>query len=580
MYRAFLLCFISLLILAVNRSASQDQQRRPAQINIHNADIVMAPYNGLPSDVMRFIGNVRLSHDEVYMVCDSAHRYSGTNLVHAFGNVHINQGDTLNLYGDRLTYYGNRRYAEMRGNVRLSDRETTLTTEYLDFDINDDFGYYPNYGVVINGDNRLESVRGYYYSEEKLFYFRDSVVITNPDYTIRSDTLKYNTVTEVAYFLGPTTIIGEETEIYCENGWYDTRTDISQFNENARVRNNNQFLMADSIYYDNGNGTGRAFINVEVIDTVENIIIKGDYAWFNRDPEETFVTDRALFIQISDNDTLYLHADTLRSWLQVTRRDNEIPSRPDTLYNNDYHEKDTIMPSGDRPVDDMMMMDGTWTSEPGDTVMINDSVTVPNDTTGINGSGSTELNDTVRILVAYYGVRFFSNDMQGKCDSLFYNMRDSIIYMYREPVIWSDESQLTAEQMVIRTRDGKADQIMMNNSSFIVSEETPGMYNQIKGKDILGFFRDGVLYRVNVMGNAETLYYPVDDEEIIGINKAASANLVIFMKDNKPERIRFLTRPEATLHPLEEVPAGERILNNFQWLDQVRPKFRDDVFRK
>jgi lipopolysaccharide export system protein LptA len=583
-----LVLFLSLLFINNPGISAQVGQKKPAQVEILNADDGQGPYAGMPSDLIRLIGNVRLRHEGVLMQCDSAHRFANDNIVHAFGNVHINRGDTLHLYGEQLVYYGNTRYAEVRRNVRLTDRETTLTTDYLDFDLSNDFGYYPNRGVVINGDNRLESVMGYYYTRDKMFFFKDSVVITNPDYVIQSDTLRYNTVTEVAYFLGPTTIMGEEINIYCENGWYNTQTDISQFNENARVRNNNQVLAADSIYYDNGQGFGRAYLNVEVTDTVERIIIKGNYARFIREREQTMVTDRALLIQMSDNDTLYMHADTLRSWLQISSSDS-IPILNDTVGGNDLKvtgEADTVltMPEGPGkinanqpaiPADDPSS--GVTAARPAaagaDTLTSDAGEAIAPALTGPD-------TDSVRIMVAYYGARFFSNEMQGKCDSIYYNMRDSIIYMFGEPVIWSDESQLSAEFMEVHSLDGDIDRIIMKNTAFIVSEEQEGLYNQIKGKDIVGIIRDGALYRVNVNGNAETLYYPVEDEEIIGINKAASANLVIYLRENKPDRIIFLKDVDSKLYPLEDLPEEGRILNNFQWLEDIRPLSREDVFRK
>ncbi len=598
----------------------QDDKRKPAEVRILNAETMEAPYRGMDAGGIRLLGDVRLMHEEVQMHCDSAHRYSARNIVHAFGNVHINQGDTLHLYGDRLIYYGDRRFAEVRGNVVLQDQETTLKTQRLDFDLERNFGYYPDHGVVTSGDNKLESRRGYYYADDKLFFFRENVVITNPDYIIRSDTLRYNTETEVVYFLGPTTILGDDTDIYCENGWYNTITDISQFNENARVRNNNQSLSADSIYYDNAKGYGKAFLNVEITDTVENIIISGHYAWFNRDPEEMLITDRALLKQMTDNDTLYVHADTLRSWLQAA------PPEPEPVEERlILQEEPPPDPEEEGPVPQLMEEPADLTEEaPGPQLMGEPADTTENDTVlqepgkepetilaPFPGAESDTLpapdtvliaippvlqdaavkphpdsvetdeeNDTVRVLVAYYGVRMFSNQMQGKCDSLYYNMRDSVIYMFADPVLWSDESQLSAEIMEIHLKEDEVDYIVMTNSAFIVSEEQPGLYNQIKGTNVVGFFNDGELYRVNVTGNAETLYYPADEEEIIGINKAMSASLVIFLKDNKPDRIRFLNRVESVLYPMEDLQGEERLLPNFRWLDQIRPKNRDDVFRR
>ncbi len=579
MIHYLLLSIISLLLIFSARPSSQDNKQKPVEINILFAETLEGPYAGIDSDALRLIGNVSLRHEDVLMHCDSAHRYTNTNIVHAFGNVHINQGDTLHLHGDQIIYHGNKRYAEVRHNVRLVDRETTLITEYLNFDLQNDYGYYPNRGVVKNGDNRLESIKGYYYANDKLFFFRDSVIVTNPDYIINSDTLKYNTVTEVVYFQGPTTITGDETDIYCENGWYDTQTDISQFNKNARIKNNNQFLTADSIYYDNGRGTGKAFMNAEVTDTIENIIIKGNYAWFNRDPEHMFVTDRALLIQMSENDTLYLHADTLRSWLQVTAPDkkpDDSPEPTDTLYAG---IQDTLVTelteSSETAISD--------TLAPGHTDFIPvekpDSTGTEVDERKLTYKESITENDTVRIMVAYYGARFFSRDMQGRSDSLYYNMRDSVVFMFGDPVIWSDDNQLTAEYMELHLKNGEADHIVLNNSAFITSEEEPGLYNQIKGKDIIGYFNAGELYRVHVTGNAETLYYPAEDEEIIGVNKSASSNLTIFLKENKPHRIQFLSRAEATLYPMEDLPDEERFLQNFQWLENLRPIYWEDVFR-
>ncbi len=586
-------------------SHEQEDRKKPAEIRILNAESMEAPYRGMDSDGIRLIGEVRLLHEEIHMSCDSAHRYSARNIVHAFGNVHINQGDTLHLYGDQLIYYGDRRFTEIRGNVILKDHETTLETESLDFDLERNFGYYPDRGVVTSGDNRLESRRGYYYADEKLFFFRDDVTITNPDYIIRSDTLRYNTETEVAYFVGPTTITGDETDIYCENGWYNTITDISQFNRNARVRNNNQTLVGDSIFYDNGRGFGEAFMNVEITDTVENLIVKGHYAWFNRDPEEMLVTGRALLIQMTDNDTLYLHADTLHTWLQaaVSEYEREPPDEqvaPEELVAPDEQiileeqlppderiileeqlpPDERIIPEELVAPDEHILHDEQVAPEeqlPPDERIIPEELVAPDETAAEITEKSA---DNVRILVAYYGVRFFSNQMQGKCDSLYYNMRDSVFHMFVDPVLWSDANQLSANKMELYLRNDEVDHIVMTNSSFIVSEEDDGLFNQIKGTNVTGFFRQGELYRVNVTGNAETLYYPADNGDIIGINKAMSASLVIFMKENKPDRIRFLNKVESVLHPMEELQGEERFLQGFRWLEEIRPQNSEDVFRR
>ena len=263
-------------------------------------------------NVKRLIGNVSFKHENAIMYCDSAYFNSNENIIDAFSNVHIIQGDSLNLYGDFLKYNGNTKIAMVRNNVRLIHGDATLTTDSLDFDRNINQAHYFNYGKIVDSENDLTSIHGYYYSNLKNYIAVDSVVLVNSRYTMTSDTLKYNTFTDISYFSGPTTIISDSNIIYCENGWYDTKNDISQFNKNAYIINGSQKLLGDSLFYDRNEGIGKAFKNVEIIDTTQKIIIKGEKAIYFENPEIVTITDSAVLEQSSDNDTLFLHADTLR----------------------------------------------------------------------------------------------------------------------------------------------------------------------------------------------------------------------------------------------------------------------------
>jgi lipopolysaccharide export system protein LptA len=188
-----------------------------------------------------------------------------------------------------------------------------LRTEYLDFNLAESYGYYFNGGDLDNGENKMKSRIGYYYSRQKLFYFKDQVEIYNPNYTIYSDTVKYNTVSQTAWFFGPTHILSKENTIYCENGWYNTKLNIAQFNQNSRLFNKGQTLSGDSLHYERDIGFGEAFKHVELFDSAENVLLKGSYGWYYEKPERALITGRAEMIKMSSSDTLYIHADTLRS---------------------------------------------------------------------------------------------------------------------------------------------------------------------------------------------------------------------------------------------------------------------------
>lgn len=490
--------FLSLLVADTLLFAQEE-----SKIEILNSDY-MEYDASVGTGVVKYVGEVAFQQQEMFLNCDSAWYFAGENKVHAYGNVHIIQGDTLNLYGDELRYFGNDKFAEMRHNVTLIDKETTLTTDYLDFDLENNIGYYERHGHIVNGDNTLDSRAGYYYSQNKMLNFRDSVVIVNPEYTIFADTLKYHTVTEIAYFLGPTEIISPDNYIYCENGWYDTQKNISQFNKNAYLESDEQYLRGDSLYYDRDNGMGMAFNNVELYDSAQQIILLGRYAIYFEEPEYAMLTDSAILVQISDEDSLFVHADTLKSVVDSTGQ--------------------------------------------------------------------------YKILRAYYKVKFHRQDMQGKCDSLAYLESDSVFQLFGDPVLWSEIHQLTSERMDVHMAFEEPDYIELSNAAFIVSQDDSIRFNQIRGKNMIGHFMEDQLSLIDVKGNGQSLWFGRDEGKLIGVNKAASSDIKIYLADGGVERVNMISAPSAILYPPKDLPEQEMYLNGFRWLEEHRPKSKEDIF--
>lgn len=453
----------------------------------------------------RLIGHVVFEHGSATMYCDSAYYYPNRNSLEAFSRVHLVQGDTIDCYGDYLTYDGNTKIARILRNVRLVGRNTELRTSELEFNVGTNTAYYMRHANITSGDNKLNSRIGYYFSRDEMYYFTDSVVLRNPDYTIYCDTLKYQTATKIAYFFGPTEIVGDSSYIYCEDGWYNTDTDISMLKQKALVKNKQQTVKGDSLYYERNTGYGEGFFNIEVLDEGQNIILRGDHAFINQKTDSALLTENAVFIYVtSDNDSVFVHADTLRA-------------SPDSA--------------------------------------------------------------GLRQLRAYYGVRLFKSDLQGMCDSMFYSTSDSILRLYEEPVLWSGENQLSADYIEIRTKNKQVDQVHMLHTAFMINEEDTGKFNQIKGKTMIGYFRDNEAYKIDVEGNGQTVYYAKDRNEIIGVNVAQSSDLTIYLKNNKPDNIRFYVMPNGTTYPLDKAPEEVLILKDFKWLENLRPRKMVDIFR-
>ncbi len=492
---------IAILALSLSALSAMSQKKSKVEI-IHTDDLIYD--DEIDIDLRRLIGNVELKHDSAYMYCDSAYLYRNDNRFVAYGNVLLAQGDTLFLYGDSLKYYGNSSEGRIFSRVKLMDKSMTLTTNHLYFNLDNNISRYYNGGKIVDSLNVLTSNVGVYLSNNHEFTFSENVVLDNVNYDIYSDTLKYNTEKEMSFFYGPTEIVGDSFYIYCENGWYDTFSDISQYGKNTIIKSKENILYTDSLHYDRNTSIGLAYNNITMHDTLQKIILKGNYAFFNQNEDYSQITDSAQFIQYDNVDTLYLHADTLENM---------------------------------------------------------------NDSTG-----------KYKVIKAWYHVKFYSFDMQGKCDSLVYSTNDSITRLFSEPVLWNNSSQLSAVFIQIHSKNNNADKIEMQHKAFIITEEDSSKFNQISGKKMTGFIKNNELYRINVDGNAQSIYFPKDGDEIIGANKSESSNMIIYFSDGKASRINLINSPKGVMKPIKQTSDKELKLNNFLWLDNLRPKNKLDIF--
>jgi lipopolysaccharide export system protein LptA len=477
------------------------QQKK--RVDIEQADYLEAD-DKIAANAQRLVGNVRIRHEDVLMWCDSAYTYTGTNRVDAFGNVHINQGDTLNLYAQKIYYNGDIKFASAFRDVKLVNKNTTLYTDTLDYDMAANIGYYENHGKIVDSINILTSIIGKYFIDTDLIHFYQDVNAYNDNYTLTGDTLVYNTQNGRILIIGPTTIRDSSNTLYAEDGWYDTRTGEAELLKNPLVYNEEQRMTAGYIKYNETEGNGKALDNVRMEDLKNKAIVLGNTAFFHDKKETATVTDSALLLIYSDKDTLYLHADTLRTV-------------PDTI-------------AGEK------------------------------------------------LFMTYYGTRFFRTDLQGICDSLVYFTRDSLVQLFRNPVIWSEGHQMTADFIEMKQNTEAPDELRLKDNSFIISKLDSGRFDQIKGRNMIGYVINNELNKIDVDGNGQTLYYARQEEEIIGLNRVESSRISLRFREGKIFRISFLQAPDGLLKPLFSLTEEEKTLSGFDWKIHLRPLSKQDVF--
>ena len=300
--------------------------QKPSKIIIENSDFVDVNEIELP-DATLLTGNVRVIHDGIVMTCNKAYYFKSENYIKAFGNVEMVQGDTLYLNSKYAEYNGNVKKAFATGDVVMQSPESKMSTDTLSFDRNSQEAFFNNHGTINNRNNVLKSKVGRYYVAAKKYQFLTSVVLKNPEYTIKSNHLDYYTTQGDSYLLGPSTITGKENFIYTENGYYNSKKNIGNFKRKSYIKYKDRLIEGDSLYYDRKKEFASGTHNVKIIDSINKAIIKGHYGEVYKNKDSLFITKHASVRYLIEKDSMFIHAKKII----VT---GKIGERKITGYNN------------------------------------------------------------------------------------------------------------------------------------------------------------------------------------------------------------------------------------------------------
>ena len=303
-----LLIYIGILFIAFG-SINANAQKKIRLIDTEHLD---GNENEIPGAVV-FTGDVQFEHNGATIWCNKAYLFEQENYAKLFGDVRIIQGDTIHMNSEYAEYNGNKNFAFASGDVVMKSPDMRLTTDTLYFDRASQQAYYNSYGTIVNEDNTLKSKSGRYYINQKKYQFLTAVTLTNPKYVLKSNHLDYYTDSGLAYLYGPSTITNTQNEnkLYSEKGFYNTKTDISYFTKNAKLFLKERTVEGDSLYYDKNKGFASATNNIKVIDTVQNLVTKSNYAEIFEHKDSLFLVKRAVAISIIDKDSMFVHGDTI-----------------------------------------------------------------------------------------------------------------------------------------------------------------------------------------------------------------------------------------------------------------------------
>ena len=458
-------------------------------------------------DGVRFdkvIGNVLFTQKDTRIFGDSAFFFKNQNLVKIFGRVRILEGDSITITGGRLIYQGDEKLAQMRENVVYRDPSMTLTTDFLDYDMEKHLAYYFEDGRLVTDARTITSKKGYYDTDARYASFKDSVVLRDQDLMVEADTFQYNTITEVAYFLGPTVITTNNGTVLNadEGGVYRSREDVTNFS-GAAIETPTYLLFGDELYGDRSEEYYTATSNVSFISKEEDLIITGDHGkhWKNQGLTKVYgnaLMKKVFFTDSLVTDTLYLKADTLISI------EDSIPSK--------------------------------------------------------------------ERLLAFHNVRIFKTDLQGKADSLSYILSDSLMFLYEDPVLWNENSQMESDTISMIITNGQINRMFLDSKAFVISHAVEDYYNQVKGRNMIAYFKESKLSQVDVNGNGESVYFELQEEDslVMGMNKVLCSDMRLKFKEQDLSDITFYS-PDGSFIPFHEIKAESTKLEGFSWREYERP---------
>ena len=485
-------------------------------------------------------GNVRLRQGNSIFECDSCVINKHLNYLEAFGNVHINDSDTADVYSDYLRYLTDKRVAYLNKNVKLTDGTGVLTTNDLEYDVNTKVGIYRNGGKVVNKNTVLTSEEGYYYADLKDVYFKKNVKLKDPSYELESDSLLYNAETETARFIAETFIKDSSNRtIRTREGYYNQKTGKAEFGLRPVVTEGSINATSDRIIRDDSTSITQFTGNAILIDTAENRTIIAGEIFLNSKNESFLAIKKPLMIIKQDEDSVFVAADTLFS----------------AKLSDLYTASDSIS-----TIDSLQSI-------------ADSSITIADTLRGVNVVDTKTKDSTNRYFEAYRNVRIFTDSLQAASDSLFYSFKDSVFRLYINPIVWSNESQITGDTILLYTKNKKADRMEVFKNSFLASKVRDEIFNQIQSTRMDAYFINGDIDSVRARGLAQCIYYVMDeDSAFTGINESSCDLMDIYFKEKTLHRVVFRSAVRGTIWPMSHKTPGEMRLENFSWSEERRPK--------
>ena len=451
------------------------------------------------------------------------------------GNVVVTH-DGVRMWCNKAYWFKKENYIKAFGDVRMSQGDTLfMNSKYAEY----------------SGDAKMAFATG-------------NVSLRSPDMTLVTDTIYFDRNIQQAYYNTHGTITDKDNVLKSKSGRYVVARKKYEFRTAVTITNPKYVIKSNHLdYYSNA---GHAYVFGPSTITSENDYIYTEKGFYDTKKNFGHFLNKS-YIRYKDRlirgDSLYY--DRVKEFASATRNVKITDSINKGIVKGHYSEV-------------YKKQDSMFVTKRAVAVNLVDNDSVYIHGTRLLVTGKPEN----RIIRAYRNVRFYKTDMSGKCDSIHSDQKMGLTKMIGRPILWNYENQLTGDVMhlIADTQTEKLDSLKVLNNAFIVSKDTIGSgFNQVKGQNLYGKFRDNTLYECDIVKNTEVVYYMRNDnQELIGINKNVSSKINLTLDKNQIETITFFKTVDGDIYPEKDLPENARKLRGFVWRPDERIKSKDDIF--
>ena len=614
----------ALSLLGAATVSAWAQERKDSLVTLVSAKSAQLIERGGES-FRKVTGPARFLHNNTYLLCDSALWNVTTNIIDAVGHVQIIQ-DRTRLSSGSLQYVVDDDLAKFRGGlVQLEDKDkNTLRTRYLDYNTKDSVAIFQNGASMRDKDGQvIESLYGSYDSKARLFVFNDQVNMYMDTTFIKTSRLEYRSDISTAYFGYGTDMWQDDNMLSANDGWYDREKELFFFRRNVHLLTKDQEAWSDTLYYHRKRNDVDMRGAVELMDTTRNVFGLAGRVEYMDSLSRVKMTVTPAVMSIDEDqktarrDTVWFGADTIvyrgikrhlvdSLWkVDAEKRLADLSGDPVTEYRRKAAEeaakaaeeaakKNPNAQAGrDRGPGGLNRNTGTKPAggspnKPGEEKKPDATAQPPVDTTGAQPplpvdslAAPPPPVDTTQLsfIWATRRVKMFRSDMQMSCDSLVYNDLDSLVRLYRDPLVFSDGNrQYAADSIYLVIKDRKADRARLMSNAFITTQEDTICYDQIKGAEMMAYFdTTRTLRRFDALGGATALFFLTENDALATVNKVESKMLYALFDQGNLDKIYYFDNAKNDAYPVVQLPKDERYMKGFRWEPQRQPKGGFDI---